>query len=217
MLASYPLYKNNMSKMLITNLIFGFGLLLTITASIYGYIQNEILISIESTVLFLTIIFLFSHLKKYRATISLHNNHLKKINELTQENKNLKLISSTDQLTGLCNRNKIEETFIYEKKQALRYHTDLSLIIMDLDHFKSLNDSHGHNTGDTFLKEISQELISIFRDTDVIGRWGGEEFLILLPKTNLETAQEIAERLRQSIEKKVFAGIEDKTASFGVA
>ncbi|MDA7816933.1 GGDEF domain-containing protein [Sulfurimonas sp.] len=191
-----------MSK-IFTNLIYATAFSLTIMATIYSFINDQIYVTIESAIFSLVIIYVFLTLDKN--------------NKLTTENNSLKHLSTTDQLTGLYNRNKIEETFNYEKKQAIRYHTDLSLILMDLDHFKNINDNHGHNIGDVYLQEISRELKDIFRETDVIGRWGGEEFLILLPKTDLQTTQEIAERLRRDIEQKLFAGLEHHTASFGIS
>lgn len=136
--------------------------------------------------------------------------------KLVEEKKALKQISQTDQLTGLYNRFKLEETFEYERRQANRYKTELSIVIMDIDYFKIVNDTYGHNEGDILLRTVSVELKKMFRDTDVVGRWGGEEFLILLPKTALEDAYSIIERLRKHIEKKEFKHIGNKTASFGI-
>lgn len=137
--------------------------------------------------------------------------------ELLEDKAQLQVLSATDHLTGLHNRNKLERIFNYEQKQALRYHSTLSLILIDIDHFKYINDQYGHNVGDNVLKEIAEELLSNFRDTDAIGRWGGEEFLVLLPKTDLQSASEIAQKVRQSIEKRLFSKVGHQTASFGVA
>jgi diguanylate cyclase (GGDEF)-like protein len=138
-------------------------------------------------------------------------------NELTKEKLVLQGLSSKDSLTGLFNRFKLEEAFEYEQKQSNRYETDLSIIMIDIDDFKSVNDTYGHNIGDVFLKEIAEILKTSFRDVDTVGRWGGEEFLILLPKTNLEDSREIAEKVRKEIELHKFTEIGNKTASFGVA
>jgi len=138
-------------------------------------------------------------------------------NELTKEKLVLQRLSSKDTLTGLYNRFKLEEAFEYEQKQSNRYKTDLSIIMIDLDDFKSVNDTYGHNIGDIFLKEIAEILKTSFRDVDTVGRWGGEEFLILLPKTTLEDSKKIAEEVRKKIELYKFAEIGNKTASFGVA
>lgn len=99
--------------------------------------------------------------------------------------------ASTDQLTGLLNRSRLE--YRYNK---LPEDQPLSLIILDIDHFKSINDQHGHNIGDQVLKEVATGLTHIFRQSDSIARWGGEEFVILLPKLNAKTARTVAERCR---------------------
>lgn len=138
-------------------------------------------------------------------------------NELKLEKEALAKMSMTDQLTGLYNRVKVEETFLYEQKQSIRHADPLSIILMDLDHFKLVNDSYGHNIGDGFLKEIAKLLKELFRSTDVIARWGGEEFLIVLPKTNLNTAQEIAIKLIDRVQETEFADIGKRTSSCGVA
>jgi len=138
-------------------------------------------------------------------------------NGLTKEKLVLQQLSSRDSLTGLFNRSKLEEAFEYEQKQSNRYETDLSIIMIDIDDFKSVNDTYGHNIGDVFLKEIAEILKTSFRDVDTVGRWGGEEFLILLPKTNLEDSKKIAEKVRKEIELYKFTEIGNKTASFGVA
>ena len=138
-------------------------------------------------------------------------------NELLKEKSELQKLSSRDSLTGLFNRFKLEESFEYEQKQLNRYETGLSIIMMDLDDFKLVNDTYGHNVGDMFLKEIAEILITSFRDVDTVGRWGGEEFLILLPKTNLEDTKTIAEEVRRKIELYKFNEIGNRTASFGVA
>lgn len=156
--------------------------------------------------------------------INLEQNVKQRILELESENGELKLekealvkMSITDPLTGLYNRVKVEETFLYEQKQSVRHGNPLSIILMDLDYFKSVNDSYGHNIGDGFLKEIAKLLKELSRSTDVIARWGGEEFLIVLPKTDLNTAQEIAIKLVERIQATEFTDIGKRTSSCGVA
>jgi diguanylate cyclase (GGDEF)-like protein len=155
---------------------------------------------------------------------NLEQNAKKRIHELEIENNVLKLekeslvkMSITDPLTGLYNRVKVEETFLYEQKQSIRHGDPLSIILMDLDFFKSVNDVYGHNAGDIFLQEVAEILRDTFRITDVIGRWGGEEFLIVLPKTDLMTAQEIALKLRDRMQETKFTDIGMRTSSCGVA
>jgi len=137
-------------------------------------------------------------------------------NELTLEKEALLKSSITDPLTGLYNRVKIEQCFQSEQELSAQYGSDISLIFMDLDYFKNVNDTYGHNIGDGFLKEIANIMNEIFRDSDIVGRWGGEEFLVLLPNTNLNVAQEIALRLKGRIEKTSFTTVGNRTASFGV-
>lgn len=155
---------------------------------------------------------------------NLEHNAKQRIQELESENSELKLqkealvkMSITDLLTGLYNRVKVEETFLYEQKQSLRYGYPLSIILMDLDFFKSVNDLYGHNAGDIFLKEVADLLRDTFRSSDVIARWGGEEFLIVLPKTDLNTAKNIALKLRDHVQDTEFTNIGKRTSSCGVA
>ena len=138
-------------------------------------------------------------------------------NELKLKNRALLKSSNTDPLTGLCNRHKIEECFAHEREMFAESGRTLCLVLMDLDYFKAVNDTYGHNAGDSYLKEITQILKKAFRSSDTIGRWGGEEFVILLPKTDLKTAHEITLRLRDQIEQSGFAQIGRQTASFGLA
>jgi len=147
-----------------------------------------------------------------------------KIALLEKENTLLKLEksvliekSTTDPLTGLYNRAKIKEMFLYEQQQFIRYGDTLSVILMDLDDFKSVNDIYGHNVGDEYLKNLAQTLTNFFRAVDVVGRWGGEEFFILLPKTSLDQVKEIALRLKDTISALECPKIGSRTASFGIA
>lgn len=143
---------------------------------------------------------------------------LKKANKALEiEKQALKNISFTDQLTGLDNRYKLQELFEFEKEQTVRYKTELSIILMDLDFFKSVNDHYGHNVGDAVLKEIALILQLSVRNSDIIVRWGGEEFIIVTPKTTLEQSIHLAEKLRQEVKKTCFSNAGVITASFGVA
>lgn len=107
-----------------------------------------------------------------------------------------------------------------EYKRAIRYNHDLSLAVIDLDYFKLVNDNHGHLVGDIVLREVGQRLQNVLRDTDYIGRYGGEEFIVIFPETSLKDALNIAEKLRHLIVAKP-VNIENKdlriSASFGVA
>lgn len=125
--------------------------------------------------------------------------------------------SVTDPLTRIYNRYKLEEALAAEERRALRYGTGFSVIIADIDHFKAVNDSFGHPTGDTVLEEIAAELRGHTRTTDVLGRWGGEEFMIVCVHTRIEVAVGLAELLKRRIAQRRFANIGGLTVSFGVA
>ena len=133
------------------------------------------------------------------------------------DKKRVEELSITDRLTGLYNRLKLDELFAHHLSIARRHHTPFSIILLDIDKFKSVNDTYGHQVGDTLLQELSHLLKSNLREEDAIGRWGGEEFLILLPNSDLLSAKQLAEKLRSLIEHNSFSTIGHKTASFGVA
>jgi len=125
----------------------------------------------------------------------------------------------TDPLTELANRRYVLEQSQLEIKKAQRNNLPLSLIMIDLDHFKKINDTHGHQAGDEILKNFAQVLKAECRESDNISRFGGEEFLLLLPATDLEGAISNAEKIRLAIEQHLFktaAGEVQITASFGV-
>lgn len=116
----------------------------------------------------------------------------------------VKLLSITDELTGLYNRRFIMQSIAQDVQRAERYGNDLSLLMIDIDHFKQFNDIHGHPAGDRLLKQFSNRLKSMARKTDIVARYGGEEFLILLPNTNMAVAFHLAERIRRDIENYPF-------------
>lgn len=133
------------------------------------------------------------------------------------DKKRIEELSVTDRLTGLYNRLKIDEVFMYELVQSKRFHTPLSIILLDIDHFKHVNDTYGHQAGDQVLQQIAKILHSIGRKTDTIGRWGGEEFLMILPQTDRIGAIKIGEKIRLAVEEYPFPIIGRKTVSLGVA
>ena len=144
-------------------------------------------------------------------------NELRQANHLLEQEKlTLKKLSYTDQLTGLYNRYKVKELFEYEKNQITRYKTELSVIIIDIDFFKSINDTFGHTVGDLILLELANLLKKSVRSSDIVSRWGGEEFLIVTPKTNLEQAGVLAEHIRQNLKIHEFSYKISITVSFGV-
>jgi chemotaxis family two-component system sensor kinase Cph1 len=137
--------------------------------------------------------------------------------ELEEKNKTLVILSTTDQLTELYNRRHLEHVLEEKIQLSERYKTPLCTIMMDIDHFKSINDNHGHDVGDQVLKSMSESLSESVRVTDTVGRWGGEEFLILAPETDMDSCLNLAERIRIDIQDKTHASINQITASFGIS
>ena len=138
---------------------------------------------------------------------------------LRELNTDLQHSSTHDQLTKIGNRKLILESMDAEIKRVDRGGEPFSLVLADIDHFKAVNDEHGHTVGDAVLVEVTQQLGALLREYDVLSRWGGEEFLILLPATRLPNALALAERLCQQIadlEIETDAGRVRVSASFGV-
>lgn len=123
--------------------------------------------------------------------------------EVTRERSELRLLelAQTDALTGLSNRIRLKETFERERSRAKREQTPFSLIVLDLDHFKSVNDNYGHEAGDLLLQRFASTLRKCLRASDLPARLGGEEFGILLANTNSDQAIEVSEKIRTCIEK----------------
>jgi len=126
-------------------------------------------------------------------------------------------LASTDKLTGAWNRRRFEEIIETEMDRLRRYGNRLSLMILDVDHFKKINDHYGHATGDQVLVDLSNTIRSSLRSSDSLTRWGGEEFVILCPNTTLSIVSKLAERLRKKIATINFQQVESITVSFGVA
>lgn len=124
--------------------------------------------------------------------------------------------SETDILTGLPNRYRLDRELALEVERSLRYKEPFSVILVDIDYFKEVNDNYGHQIGDLVLQEFAQILSNNIRATDIVGRWGGEEFLIVCSQTNADGALALAENLRKIIENFSFNTVAHKTASFGV-
>lgn len=130
---------------------------------------------------------------------------IKQLNDnLRHANRQLEALSITDELTKLYNRRHINKKLDDEFRRATRYHQHLSCLLMDADHFKSVNDTYGHAFGDVVLKEIAAILFETAREVDVCGRFGGEEFIALLPNTDLDRAFIVADRIRKKVENHTF-------------
>lgn len=119
--------------------------------------------------------------------------------ELKERMKELDRLASTDNLTGLYNRRMFFRRLDEEIARASRSKTPITLVYLDIDHFKQVNDTHGHAAGDAVLVEVSRVMQRVLRRADVLGRLGGEEFMIMLPETRGDAGQRIAERLRERV------------------
>ncbi|MGB0696091.1 MAG: diguanylate cyclase [Rhodospirillaceae bacterium] len=134
------------------------------------------------------------------------------------DKKVIEKISVSDRLTDLFNRVKLDAELAKERERAIRSNNSpLSVILLDLDHFKSVNDTFGHLVGDKVLVELAKILKRHKRSIDIVGRWGGEEFLIICPNTDLNGALTMAEKMRAKISDYNFNTVGQKTASFGVS
>lgn len=141
---------------------------------------------------------------------------IKLTEQLSEKAHEAEKLANTDHLTGLSNRLHFENTLTNEAARAKRFNEPLSLIGLDLDNFKSINDTYGHASGDNVLKKVAHTLRQNVREIDTPVRWGGDEFIILLPNTTLAQATNLAEKLRSLILGEMNAMALDVTASFGV-
>ena len=160
------------------------------------------------------------HEKELLARVRIHHKLKVLQDELREKNELLEQLSVTDPLTGLFNRRHLMSKLEKELARMDRYRHPLSVVMIDLDHFKQVNDQYGHAMGDEVLRNVGRLLREEVRTTDVAARYGGEEMTLLLAHTDLAGAQTMAENLRQKIEKfehKAFGAALKRTASFGVA
>jgi diguanylate cyclase (GGDEF)-like protein len=129
----------------------------------------------------------------------------------------IRRLAATDSLTGIANRRQYN-TYLHKwVADSHRHGEPLSLLMMDIDHFKKINDDFGHDTGDKILKEFAELADSQTRDADLLARWGGEEFAVLLPHTDSDAAHRLAERIRTAVESNDFSEIHQLTVSIGIA
>lgn len=145
------------------------------------------------------------------------NSRVKQLNEkLSAQAAELTKLSTTDKLTGLYNRHHGEKILNREFERVTRYKGALSLLMMDIDNFKDINDTKGHQVGDTVLQEFSHTVYNNIRSVDTLVRWGGEEFLLICPETALEDGIRAAENIRQKVASQSFSHVNGVTISIGV-
>ena len=156
------------------------------------------------------------HIQQYELEHQLYVIEFHDITQMMVQQKKLYHEANTDKLTALFNRNyflsKLDELSLQTKEKGLK----LSLIMFDIDHFKMVNDTYGHDIGDEVLKVLASDISAQLRHEDIFARWGGEEFLILLPDVSLQSAARIAEKLRETLDNIDEKGIPHFTSSFGV-
>ncbi|QZA80500.1 GGDEF domain-containing protein [Deefgea piscis] len=202
----FKMAATNVSLLLITLMCIG------LTAKGYGFINTQnIIISLLQIQIFVFSITLALQYLAQTQTQIMHNqayleHEVKSRTEtLAQLNHELSILATTDELTQLSNRrewqSKAQSAFLH----ALRYKKNLSFMMIDVDHFKKINDQYGHLFGDQILKQIAQLCVLNTRATDLVARWGGEEFVVLLPETTLEQAKIVAEKIRSAIANSTFS------------
>jgi len=136
---------------------------------------------------------------------------------LRKHNKMLESLSETDKLTGINNRLKLDKFLQYHVDLFERYHETFSIVLIDIDHFKKFNDKYGHLMGDKVLIHVANLLKKNCRKMDMLGRWGGEEFLVICPKTGLDGIRALAEIIRSKVENNHLKNVDGVTVSLGIA
>lgn len=179
----------------------GEKLLLMIDAELYVANEKRLLMTALATGISIIIFSLIIAYSIYRINLERERKEKTRLEKMVKERtKEIERLSQIDKLTGLSNRRHLEEVMVFEFRRAMRFCHELSIIIVDLDHFKLINDNYGHLAGDKVLRLASKSLLENLRDTDFAGRYGGEEFVILLPESSARLAAVVAEKLRKGIE-----------------
>lgn len=177
-------------------------LLLLIDATTYLSHENQLFSTATITAIIALLFALLTSRLIYFSAIEQSRTEKERLEHLVkQRTKEIEILSQIDSLTGLWNRRHLEESLESEFKRAKRYDQELSIIIIDLDHFKNVNDTYGHMAGDEVLRQISFRIKAYQRETDFIGRYGGEEIVVILPETDINTAINVAEGIRMIIEQ----------------
>jgi len=185
-------------------------------------LQKDYSLFWKSSLIFITIILIGTYWiytirkEKKKTELLLYKLQISR-GQIKEKNKELKILASTDKLTTLFNRVKLDNALIKELQRSKRYNHPFGIIILDIDDFKIVNDTYGHLVGDEVLIKIAELLKSHTRKIDICGRWGGEEFMIICPETNLNGIKKLSNILREKIHQHNFENIGTITASFGIA
>lgn len=174
-------------------------------------------------VVWLVIVFaiLVFRLLRLKSAINEHHARAQNLQQLNRildiKSRHFEKMARTDPLTGVSNRAGISDVLVREIRSHIETGHPLTLIMLDIDHFKPINDNHGHDYGDEVLINVARTLVETLRTSDAVARWGGEEFLLVCPNTSLENGRALAEKLREHVKSKSAAIKTPLTASFGVA
>lgn len=160
----------------------------------------------------------YLQLTQYGKLLAEKNSVLEQLHKsLAEKNQQLTDLAMKDSLTGLFNRTHLSTIIEQQIKLIARYQTQVCLLMIDIDDFKLINDNNGHIVGDDILKRIAAILSSVARETDIVSRWGGEEFVVICPETSVEEAQQLAERFQQAMADISIEDINGITCSIGIA
>lgn len=196
-------------------------LLLITDASTYLDHEKRLFTTATVTAAIALLFALFTSRLIYFSAIEQSRSEKERLEHLVKiRTKEIELLSKTDPLTGLWNRRHLEESLDAEFKRAKRYKKELSIMVIDLDRFKNINDTYGHMAGDEVLRQVSLKIKECQRETDFIARYGGEEIVVILPETNLKTSITVADDIREAIAKSpvIFeSNVINVTASIGVS
>jgi diguanylate cyclase (GGDEF)-like protein len=165
---------------------------------------------------------MLEHIQKHDKELTLYRDNLESLvdertHELAEKNNELTRVSRTDWLTGLNNRLRLDEILEQELSRSTRYKVPFSVILLDIDKFKHINDNYGHDVGDKTLIAFATILSSHVRDSDFVGRWGGDEFLVICPETDQEGVVKLAENIREQVVAYNFKVIGNSSSSFGTS
>jgi diguanylate cyclase (GGDEF)-like protein len=176
------------------------------------YASRVLGIVITLLVAVMTLIYLFGKERWFHDSIQMERRL--QLQNLAQD---LRFQATTDPLTGLFNRLKFDQTLSIEMSRSGRYGTPMCLVLYDVDHFKDVNDTYGHQVGDKVLTQLSRVVSGNIRDCDVLARWGGEEFILMLPGCDAQMAHAAVEKLRTVVTQVTFDIVGNVTCSFGIA